>query len=281
MKIRISGKKLELLHVLSHPIGYSSFLKYLQLEYASEGLLFWCAGRTFEDKCRQQLTLLSVLKTAAEAHGQYNLRDGGCDSDNNTHSSENEVGDEDGFREGDVDMQCVTVPSLDCGNHPQHGSDAAKQSPTDRLLAKSGSTDKSKDKRDEATIAKVQNMNTMLSDMEKRVTVIVDSFIKPQSDHQINISSTLQNEVVRQADDLRSQCKVLIHRQSTTYVLNYADLEILLQRFSGLFSKAIYEIYNLLKKDNFVRYKKTKEFSDFIKRLKPINNSNSRATMKL
>lgn len=59
------------------------------------------------------------------------------------------------------------------------------------------------------------------------------SFIIPLMRLQINISSTLQSEIVRQAEDLRSQCKAVINRQTTTCVLNYGDLEALIRRLSG------------------------------------------------
>eukprot|EP01034_Spumella_vulgaris_P022099 gene22099-28198_t len=87
LRVRLTGRSVELVHVLYHPRGYQSFFDFLESELAAESLLFWNEVKLLEDQCKLFDQVL------AEWRGP-NLRDCGddaSDSDGPTSDGEDDL----------------------------------------------------------------------------------------------------------------------------------------------------------------------------------------------
>lgn len=133
----------------------------------------------------------------------------------------------------------------------------------------------------EVNADKVINANAFLDDLAQDMNAIVTSYVHSTAEYQVNVPASIQQEIITQSGELSLSVLALQQRQIDTLEVRFTELEVIVHRITKLFSKASYEVYNLLKNDGFVRYKVTDGFEEFIRKMKPFNHRKSSVSSKL
>lgn len=237
IKMRLAGKNVDLEYIIMHPEGYTAFLRFLQIEHATENLAFWHAIDRFEETCAL------INKETVETEGK---NDGGGNN-KSAHSASN------------------ASLSRFVGHSGRMSTSARISAGAMSSRISAGASSVSIVHAEASTTRSHTNNIKVLQDVGRS---IMDKYIYEASPDQVNIPGKMRQET----ENLFNSWIACL---SYTEDGEKPEIEPL-----DIFHRAKKEIFDLLKKDPFVRWKQTVEFGEFIATWAPKRSSNSASSSR-
>lgn len=305
MKIRMLGDRVNLAHVLEHPVGYKLLLSFVEKEHAAENVEFWQAVERFNeiywryanemkrkeilfnDKS-QAVEVLSPRSVHEEALGDSlgmgigtiieeseSVNSGRITSVSVRAATINEDG---------VNMENNDGTSSDDEAHGDSGSKKKKNGSTANTVD-SEETDSFREKPKVISSAKIRKQSiaaqratsnprqveSQLFEIHDVCKAIIEKFIAEGSPHQVNIAYKMRIET--EAFFKEWSAAITDIRQKLSVAKESVEVDELEESYAkakAIFEKPKKEVYELMQKDTYSRLKHTKEFMEFLEEMKPI-----------
>lgn len=268
IKLRAAGLDTDLIHVLKHATGYGEFYSYLAKTFCSENIHFWKAVDEWDEACADFRA--SSGDPASQPEGS--AADTGATSATaaaDTTTSTAAALQLDAVLSDD-DKPSSRPPSNSSYTRPHSGSLSVGSS-----FSSSGQRRESMDK-----LPPLQAVHwPKLAALRLRCRHIIDQFCTMNSDESVNIPHALRVAIEKQfkawgdweAKEGEAAAKSAAAGSGLVIVSTPFDLSLL-----HLFQSPQREIYELMRKDSFSRYKTTPAFADFIRSINEESTSESK-----
>lgn len=111
----------------------------------------------------------------------------------------------------------------------------------------------------------VTNLSTVLSLCEE----IIKLYLTGMSQYEVNLPVTMLRQVKQEWSEFELLLKKSLEDEKNGTAIPLTEYHKLLHRGNKLFSRPKHEVFMLLKDDNYARFNKTKEFEDYIHKMRP------------
>lgn len=307
MSIRLQGKDVPLIHMMRHSrlvlqlhlmfifisftyfyfilsyfSGYQVFYEFLQSELSTESALFWKHVDKLEDFCSlwlfstesrmnrgvNNITNTQVIQQLLHIPG---LEDNNYPSNEQTSSLNNSTDNIDSglfiyfilfliiyifieinHKKFDPNMSSSRIKIAYSASSFSIASDVSITTYTNNVTQKY-----------QKSI--VSNLLMLLSMCEE----IIKLYLTGMSQYEVNLPITMLRLVKQEWNEFESLLRKYLEDEKNGITIPLNEYHQLLHRGNKIFSRPKHEVFMLLKDDNFARFNKTKEFEDYILKMKP------------